>query len=175
MNQATVNDGLEILTYFYRQGLGYSAINTARSALSAVITLGDKTTFGEHPLVTRFLKGIFEIKPSLSRYSVVWDVGTVLKYLQTLRPISDLPLKQLTTKLVMLLDFTFMQELPDRVMFSFPFVTELKQLALGNTSQLLKFCLIPKSSKFVRLAHIKHYIAETEPIRQTSTLLGESF
>ena len=118
MNQATVNDGLEILTYLYRQGLGYSAINTARSALSAVITLGDKTTFGEHPLVTRFLKGIFEIKPSLPRYSVVWDVGTVLKYLQTLRPISDLPLKQLTTKLVMLLDFTFMQELPDRVMFS---------------------------------------------------------
>ena len=83
MNQATVNDGLEFLTYLYRQGLGYSAINTARSALSAVITLGDKTTFGEHPLVTRFLKGIFEIKPSLPRYSVVWDVGTVLKYLQT--------------------------------------------------------------------------------------------
>ena len=84
MNQATVNDVLEFLPCVYRQGLGYSAINTARSALPAVTTLGDKTTFGEHPLVTRFLKGIFELKPSLPRYSVIWDVGTVLKYLQTL-------------------------------------------------------------------------------------------
>ena len=44
MNQATVNDGLEFLTYHYGQGLGYSATNTVRSALSALITLGDKTT-----------------------------------------------------------------------------------------------------------------------------------
>ena len=44
---------------------------------------GDKTTFGEHPLVTHFLKGIYELKPSLPRYSVIWDLGTVLKYLQT--------------------------------------------------------------------------------------------
>jgi len=70
MNQVTVNDGLEFLTSLYRQGLGYSAINTARSVLSAIITLGDKTTFGEHPLVTCFMKGIFELKPSLPRYTV---------------------------------------------------------------------------------------------------------
>ena len=34
----------ELLTYHYGKGLGYSAINTARSALSALITLKDKTT-----------------------------------------------------------------------------------------------------------------------------------
>lgn len=127
MNQATVNDSLELLTSLYRQGLGYSAINTARSALSSVITLGDKTTFGEHPLVTRFLKGIFELKPSLPRYTVIWDVGTVLKFFQTFPPITDMTLKQLTKKLVTLLvlvtaqrtqtlsklDMTFMQDIPD--------------------------------------------------------------
>lgn len=78
MSQATIYDGLEFLMSLFRQGLGYSAINTARSALSAIITLGDKTTFQEHLLVTRFMKGIFELKPSLSWYTVIWDVGIVL-------------------------------------------------------------------------------------------------
>ena len=59
VSQAIVYHSLEFLTSLFRQGLGYSAINTARSALSAIITLGEKTTFGEHPLVTRFMKGIF--------------------------------------------------------------------------------------------------------------------
>ena len=80
-------------TLHRRLGLGYSAINTARSALSSVIMLGHNTTFGEHPLVTRFLKGIFELKPSLPRYSVIWDVGTVLKYLQSLPGIKESTLK----------------------------------------------------------------------------------
>jgi hypothetical protein len=86
IENADINDGLKFLTYLYYQGVGYSAINTARSALSAVITLGSHRTFGEHPLVTRFLKGVFELKPSLPRYSVMWDVGIVLKHLQAMAP-----------------------------------------------------------------------------------------
>ena len=76
IERASIQHGLEFLTFLYKQGLGYSAINTARSALSAVITLDSQRKFGEHPLVTRFLKGVFELKPSLPRYSGVWDVGT---------------------------------------------------------------------------------------------------
>lgn len=79
MSQATIYDGLEFLMSLFRQGLGYSAINTVRSALSAIITLSDKTTFREHLLVTQFVKGIFELKPSLSWYWVIWDVGSVLE------------------------------------------------------------------------------------------------
>ena len=48
--------------------VGYSAVNTARSALSSVITLRDRSSFGKHPTVKRLLKGIFEGKPSLPRY-----------------------------------------------------------------------------------------------------------
>ena len=101
--QADVNDGLKFLTYLYQTGVGYSAINTARSALSAVIKSDSFRTFGEHPLVTRFLKGVFELKPSLPRYSAMWDVGTVLSYLQSLTAIEDLKLDILTRKLTTLL------------------------------------------------------------------------
>jgi hypothetical protein len=103
IENADINDGLKFLTYLYYKGVGYSAINTARSALSAVITLGSHQTFGEHPLVTRFLKGVFELKPSLPRYSVVWDMGIVLKHLQAMAPMEDLTLAMLTKKLTTLL------------------------------------------------------------------------
>ena len=58
---ATINDGLDFLTLLYTQGGGYSAINTARSALQSAITPADKMTFRKHPLASRFLKGTFEL------------------------------------------------------------------------------------------------------------------
>ena len=46
------------LTKLFDEGLGYSAINTARSAISAV-TLW---VVGSHPQITWFLKGVFELQ-----------------------------------------------------------------------------------------------------------------
>ena len=116
----------------YEKGLGYSVINTASSVLSSVLDLPGGNTFGTHPLVTRFLKGVFELKPSLPRYTTIWDVGTVLQYLKTLHPIPELSLKTMTKKLTMLLclltgqrcqtltklDVSLMQALPDKYVFS---------------------------------------------------------
>ena len=44
VTHGTINDGLHFLTLLYKQGVGYSAINTARSALSLLIR-----RLGEHP------------------------------------------------------------------------------------------------------------------------------
>ena len=41
----------------YKRGLTYSSLNTARWALSTVILLLNGNTFGNHPLVTRLIKG----------------------------------------------------------------------------------------------------------------------
>ena len=57
-NQPTVEQALDFFTHLYEQGLTYSAINTARSALSSYITLEDGTSLGQHPLVSRLLRGI---------------------------------------------------------------------------------------------------------------------
>lgn len=100
---ASVDHGIEFLASLYEEGLGCSAINTARSALSSVLTLPGNVTFGNHPLVSRFLKGVFELKPSLPRYHHIWDVSVVLEHLKTLEPVSTLDLKVLTLKLTMLL------------------------------------------------------------------------
>ena len=98
-----MENGINFLATLFSAGLGYSAINTAHSALSSVLGLSNNITFGSHPLVVHFLKGVFELKPSLPHYSRIWDVATVLQYLRTLGPASELDLKTLTTNTTMLL------------------------------------------------------------------------
>jgi hypothetical protein len=50
---------IEFLTMLYKSGVGYSSINTARSALSSYLTLGKSVSVGQLPLVKRFLKGVY--------------------------------------------------------------------------------------------------------------------
>ena len=85
----------------HEKGLSYSAVNTARSALSTIITI-DNGTFGNHEIVVRFMKGIFNIRPALPKHATIWDTNIVLKYLEKMSPRTCLNLKQLTLKVVML-------------------------------------------------------------------------
>ena len=103
----TVNNVLNFFVELYDDGLGYSAINTARSALSNIVTIDNvdnqNITIGHHPLICRFIKGVFESRPALPKYTHTWNVETVLKYLKTLESTSEISLKDLTLKLVMLI------------------------------------------------------------------------
>ena len=61
---------------------------------------------GQHPLVTRLLKGAFNDRPPLPKYTSTWEVQVVLDYLQSLGENESLSLKQLKWKTVMLLALT---------------------------------------------------------------------
>ena len=78
------------LTMLYKKGLSNTAVNTARSALSSLLSLPDGSTIGKHPLVSRLLKGIFQNRPPQPRYSTVWDVNTVLTHFQQMPSIKEL-------------------------------------------------------------------------------------
>ena len=95
----SVEDGINFLAELHDAGKGYSAINTARSALSSVVTLPNTTTFG----------GVFQLKPSLPKYRNILYVNIVLTYLSSLHPPQDLTLKDLTLKTTMLLAFSICQ------------------------------------------------------------------
>ena len=93
---------IDFLTQLHDTGSSYSAINTARSALSAAVELTDSPyTVGEH-LIKRLVKATFQSRPPLPRYKSTWDVSTVLSLLKTWSPAKELNLKLLTFKLVML-------------------------------------------------------------------------
>lgn len=66
------------MTDLFEQGLGYSAMNTVRSALSQVLYSPSGVAFGELPIVKQFLKAIFQQKPALPRYTVTWDPSILL-------------------------------------------------------------------------------------------------
>ena len=90
------------MTEQFNLGLGYSAMNSVRSALSTFVFINGQPV-GHHPLVKRFIKGVFNIRPVLPKTETVWDTSTVLKYLRKLSPVRNLDLKFLTFKLGALL------------------------------------------------------------------------
>ena len=94
---------IEFLLTLFNNGLSYSSLNTARSALSSILPSIDGIPVGQHPLVIRFLKGVFESRPAMPRYTAVWDVHQVLDYLKTLSPVNEISLKSSSLKLTMLL------------------------------------------------------------------------
>jgi hypothetical protein len=100
---ATVATGLAFLQSLFCKGLGYSALNTARSALSAIIILPNAQLFGGHPDVKLFFKGIFNANPPKPRYISTWNPTQVLNFLQNRFPASDISLEKLVMKVAMLI------------------------------------------------------------------------
>ena len=66
----------------------------------------DGVSIGQHPLVTRLLKGAFQTYPPLPRYTGTWDVNQVLNHLQNGPLDKGISLKHLSYKTVMLLALT---------------------------------------------------------------------
>ena len=58
---------------------------------------------GEHPLVSRALKGVFNTRSPLPQYSTFWDVSVVLQHIIQLGHNYSLSLHQLMLLTVMLL------------------------------------------------------------------------
>ena len=95
---ASVNTVIEFLTFLVTQGLSYSTINTARSAVSNFLKITRYVNI-HHDGISRFMKGVFNEKPSLPRYTRTWDVRVVLQYLKTMDITSSITL---SCKLAML-------------------------------------------------------------------------
>ena len=63
----------------------------------------DGTRIGQHPLVSRFLKGVYNTRPPTPRYPITWDVDVILTYMSTLLHNAELGQKYMSYKLAMLL------------------------------------------------------------------------
>ena len=97
--QPPVAAALDFFSELFDKGLTYSA----RSALSSYVSLDGGSAVGQKPLLCCLWKGVLQSRPPKAKYTEVWDVQVVLTYLATLHPVESLILKQLVSKLVMLL------------------------------------------------------------------------
>ena len=181
-----LNTALEFLAELFHSGLGYSSINAARSALSSVLSLFDGVTFGQHNLVVRFMKGVFNRKPPIARYSASWDVGTVLNYLRRLSPVRNLSLKDLTIKLCMLLALVTGQRcqtlhLLDLKLlcrgqdYVFRFESPLKHSRANKPAPSVVLKAFPPDRRLCILTVLKEYISRTSTLRGSHTRLLISY
>ena len=143
----------------------------------SVLVLEDGVEFGEHPLVARCMKGIFELKPALPKYTEIWDVNIVLGYLRAPAPLRSLSLKQLTLNLTMLLcltterrkqtihnfDVNYMQEMDDR--YRITICEKLKLSKPGRHLAPIDLLSFQSDKKLCVVEHLKEYLQRTTVAR----------
>ena len=126
-----ISDVVNFLADLFKQGYEYRSLNAYRSAISSVHTEVEGYSVGQHPLICRVLKGVFNSRPPKPRYQSTWSVKSVLTWMEGLGPNSKLSLTDLSHKLAMLLclvrpmrssdvaklDLRFRRYLPEGVSF----------------------------------------------------------
>ena len=175
----SLNDILVYLTHLFNSNLGYSTVNTAKSMLSSVFSLLHKRDIGAEPLIRRFMKGIFNLKPSLPRYGNTWDVQVVIDYLDSLNT-TELSLRLLSVKLATLLALTTGQrcqtlwaiDIKDIEIcskFMKVRITQLlKQSKPNNHLQEMYFEPFQKNPNVCVIQCMKIYLAKTRELRTGS-------
>ena len=101
-----ISDIVNFLAELFSKGYQYQSLNAYRSAIASAHERIDGMSIGQHPAITRVLKGAYQSRPPLPRYSSFWDVGVVIEYLKTLGPNESLSLRMLTLKTTMLMALT---------------------------------------------------------------------
>ena len=170
---------LDFLVTLADSGLGYSAINTARSALSVLLSVESRDSIGNHPLIKRFLKGIYEKSPSVPRYTMTWDINIALKYLRELSPIKSLSLKMLTLKLTLLLALVTAQRVQSLQLLKLSNLTKgtdyifapeehLKHNKPGRKSSIIAIRRFSKDKRLCPITVLEHYLSRTKEIRKSA-------
>ena len=172
----SVNNVLEFLLQLYKKCLSYSSINTHRSALSCFITI-DNCDVGQHPVVCRFMKGIYQLRPTQSRYRYIWHVDVVLDYLRSLSDNKSLSLKMLSLKTVTLcalissqrvqslhdLCISNMKKFDDCVVFA---LGKIKQSRPSCKSMFIELKPFPNDINICVVHALEEYLERTESIRE---------
>ena len=68
-----------LFNMFYKEKGKYGTIAVTRFALSAILSEINGQTFGKVERVSRMIKGIFKLRPSLPKYIVTYDPDIILQ------------------------------------------------------------------------------------------------
>lgn len=178
---------LDFLHHLHSQGVSYSALNTARSALSCLELERKGQTVGCHPLVLRFMKSAYDKRPTQPHHTEIWDLSVVLEYLKLLIPIHTLSLKELSFKCVMLIALTTasrvqsIQQLDLENMsdtgsaYHFRQTATIKQSRAGFPNPVVVLASYPRDNRVCIYSYISEYIQRTKSLRGSASQLFISF
>lgn len=169
------------LTELYEKGLGYSSINTAKSALSSILGYVDKCSIGQHPLIIKFMKGVSKLRPPMSRYSVTWDANKVLELFTSWEDNEVLCIKKLSIKLVSLMALTTAQRVQSLAAINIKNITwgnptqiklsdNLKCTSISRPNPVLIVNEFKQNNKLCVLSCLKVYLNRTNSLRKSDNL-----
>jgi hypothetical protein len=152
-----------------------------------LLPVTDGFKFGEHPIVCRYIKGIFELKPALPRYTEVWKVSTVLDHLKTYKLADELTMKELTLKLTMLLflltaqrcqtihqlDVNYIQAMENK--YRITIMQKVKQSKPGRYLEPIELLEFVEDRKLCVVSHLRHYLSRTQQLREKYSQLLLSY
>ena len=106
---------LDFIQKEFDRGLGYSALNVSRSALSGILRHYEYEqewyAFGVHPHTKILMKACYNQRPPKSRYAEFWDPDIVLELLRDYWPHHKLTQMELGGKLITLLSLCSSQRM----------------------------------------------------------------
>ena len=127
---------VRLLNQEFKKGASYESLNTLRSAISLI----SKEKIGEDPLISRFLRGSFKLKPSNPKYDYTWDVNIVL--LKNLPPLRKPPDQEKYQPLLKIPIFKNNQELCVATKITH-YLTVTKNLRKNKEDKLFIACIRP--------------------------------
>ena len=174
---------LAFLTSLVREGKSFNQICMERSALSSVINQQQNVSFGNIPIVKRYMKGIFENNPTLPKFQFTWNVSLLFNYFRNMQDIHALDIQKLTQKLVMLM--TLISEgqraktihsirvsdikiLDNKVVI--PIMSLIKQTKSAKHMASLCFQIYNKKPKLCVVTHLTEYLKRTKSYKDTEKL-----
>ena len=177
---------LDFLTELFESNLSYSVINTARSAVSSIVVCENRNqSIGSHYLVSRLLKGCYELRPPTPRYKEIWDVSPMLQYLKTLSPVRAISLKNLSFKLVSLIALTTacrgdtLHQLNLEHMKTgkspYSFSVKMKQSKQSLVAPLVILSAYPADRRLCVVMVMQEYLRRTQDLRKSQKQLFISY
>ena len=130
--------------------------------------------FGQQELVKRFMKGIFELKPSAPRYSYMWGINPVFNFIRKKPDLSSMTLKELTHQLTFLLLILRGQTIHmlsietmtlSETQCMFHINNHVKQSRPGTHLDPIIFNSYPTERKLCVVHHVKEYLNRTAKLR----------
>ena len=172
---SNINQILEFLSQLFQNGLHYRTINNYRSAMPAFHDHIRGKPVGERPRICSLVAGVFNSKPPQPRYCFIWNVQTVIDFIESeWGQNEDLSDKYLTYKLTMLLalttacrvlglqhsDIRFMTKGTKYYMFTFGKLH--KAWGKGKSPPSLKVYSFEEGTKLCAVATLEGYLKRTK-------------
>jgi len=178
---------LNFLGECFDRGLEHSTIGGYRSAISAFHEPIEGFKVGQHPDVSALMAGVYNQRFPKPKYTFIWDVEIVVKFLISMGNNKDLDDKALTLKLtkllaltsasraheICLLDISFLVKHHSGYVFYFSNSTKVDKV--GKKRPPLKFIPFQEDKNLCVCECIDSYLLRTGERRGTNTQLLLSY